>query len=773
MNHFKGLSTEEALEKIKKVGYNTLPEEKNHLLKRFLEKFWAPIPWMLEIVIVLEYVLGKTNEALIILALLLFNVFLSFFQERKATKALVLLKSQLNIQARVLRNDEWLLISAKEIVPDDVICIRMGDIVPADAEILSGSLLVDQSSLTGESLPKEISISQIAYAGSLAKKGEAFARVKKTGKNTNFGKTAELISEAKNGSHLQKIIFQIIKHLIVFNSVIVLGVFIYSVAQHLPLIDIIPFLLLILVATIPVALPATYTLACALGSVKLSKKGLLITKLSAIEEAAGMTILCMDKTGTITKNTLEVSQTKVYKKYTESDLLILASLACEVATQDPIDLAILKHAQNLQSPYQTAEKILYIPFDPANKCSESVILYNNKRLRILKGDPKRLLNMTYQNQDIAKDVEHLASDGSRVVAVIVGEEHNGLEMVGLIALYDPPREDSYSAIKEIEDLHVKVMMITGDSLATAKSIAAKVGLGKNIITREELYQKPFQEIAACDGVAQVFPEDKFYLINLFQKQGYTCGMTGDGVNDAPALKKADVGIALINATDVAKNSANIVLTKPGFKDLIAAIHTSRKIYERMLTYTLNKIIKTLEIALLLTLGLVLTNQLIISPLLIVLLLFANDFVAMSISTDHVYYSEQPAEWNMKKILGLSFIFAFLILLFSFGVLYIGKNVFLLDFQQTQTWVFLLLVFTGQGTIYLIRERQSFGKKKPSVWMVLSTIFDLTVVSFLAYFGIFMAPIKGIYIGGLFLSVFFYFFLLNLLKMWICKKIALV
>lgn len=772
MNHFKGLSTLEALDQLKKVGFNTLPEEKSNVLKRFFKNFWEPIPWMLEIVIILEYVLGKYPEATIMALLLIFNVFLSFFQERRAGKALKLLQSKLNVQARVLRDDQWLFMPAKELVPGDIIFMRMGDIIPADVLLLSGNLILDQSSLTGESLPVEAGVSKTAYAGSIVQKGEAFAQVTLTGKNTYFGKTAELISTVKNGSHLQKIIFQIIKYLIIFNSLLVFFIFIYSVAYHLSLMEILPFLLLILVATIPAALPATYALACSLGSLKLSKMGILVTKLSGIEEAAAMSILCIDKTGTITKNALEVSHLHVYKNYTEKDLIVFASLACEVATQDPMDLAILKAAQNLSSPYLNTEKILFIPFDPAKKCSETVIHFNNKRMRILKGDPKRLLNMTSQNHDIAKDIEHLAEDGSRVVAVIQGEEHNGLEMVGLIALQDPPREDSREALEAIAELNVKVIMITGDSLATAKSVAHLVGLGKNILTREEIYEKSIDEILNCDVIAGVFPEDKFYIITLLQKSGHVCGMTGDGVNDAPALKKAEVGIALSNATDVAKKSANIVLTKPGFKDLIQAIKTSREIYERMLTYTLNKLVKTLEIAVLLMLGLVLTKQLIITPFLIVLLLFANDFVAMSISTDQVIFSKQPAVWNIKKIMGISAIFAFLILCFSFGLLYLAIHVFQFSLLEIQTWVFLILVFTGQATIYLIRERRKAWNSKPSLWMIMSSVFDISLISFLAVTGTFMAPLKPIYIFGLIGAMLSYFLLLDFLKVFICRKIFL-
>ena len=637
MNGKEGLSTQEALERLKKYGYNTLPEEKFNSFFAFLRKFWAPIPWILGIIIILEMSLGKYVEGWIIFVLLVFNGSLSFFEEGRARNALRLLRSRLNVRARALRDNEWKLLPAQELVPGDIIRVRMGDIIPADAEVFEGDLLVDQSALTGESMPIETSIDGTVFAGSIVKHGEASAVVKSTGKNTYYGKTAEILQTSKTPSHLQRTIFLIVKYLIIADSILVAYILVYSLYKGFPPFDIIPFSLLLLVASVPVALPAMYALATALGSIHLAKSGVLVTRLSAIEEAAAMNVLCLDKTGTITQNTLVVSSLQVYPPYEKEGLLTLASFACEAATQDPLDLAILKSAKEIHSRFSLAVRKLFIPFDPERKCSEVIIEHKGISTHVLKGAPLELQKLTKDKYDLSKDLDQLSKDGSRIVGVLAGAE-NHLHLVGLIALQDPPREDSKSVIQEICNLGIKVIMMTGDGATTAGAIASNVGIGKNVLVKKDLASISGDKIAKSDVIAEIYPEDKFHIIQALQKEGYICGMTGDGVNDAPALKQAEVGIAVSNATDVAKSSASLVLTNPGLKDILGAIRSSRRIYQRMLTYTLNKIIKTLEIAILLGIGFILTDTLIISQVLIVLLLFANDFATMSISTDNVTFS---------------------------------------------------------------------------------------------------------------------------------------
>ena len=725
-----GLSSQEAKAKLEKYGPNVLPEEKRHPLVLFLSKFFSPVSWLLEIIIGLEIFLGKYPESIIIGLLLVFNALVSFLQEHKAEKAIALLKKKLEVFARVLRDGMWSTIPAQELVPEDLIRIRMGDLISADLKVREGIVSIDRSAITGESLPVESKIGEIVYAGSIVSRGEANALVVATGERTFYGKTAHILQTTKTPSHLEKTIFLIVKYLLIFESVLILLVFIYSYFQGVSLIDLIPFSLLLLVASVPVALPATYSLTTALGSTKLARTGVLVTRLTAIEEAAAMDFLCVDKTGTITLNLLSISRLKAFAPYSEDDLLVLASLASEIATQDPIDLAITKTVRH--SRFSECEKLKFIPFDAERKCSEAIIRYQEKELHILKG--------SFHRND--KDFQEMAKDGSRVITVLVDQK-----LVGFIGLQDLPRENSKQVIAAIHEMGVRVQMMTGDAKTTAEEIGKQVG------------------IKTEDIIAEMYPEDKFHLIENLQKKGHVTGMTGDGVNDAPALKKAEVGIAVSNATDVAKAAASIVLTRPGLEDILEAIRSSRKIYQRMLTYTQNKIIKTLEISILLGLGLVFMHDFIISQLLIVLLLFANDFITMSISTDHMAYSRTPDKWNVRRLIFRSGMFATLILGFSFGAFWIAHDNLQLSLPQLQTWVFLILVFTGQCTVYLIREQRHFWHSCPSWWMIGLSFFDIIATSWMAGSGILMAPLPISLILSLFGSVIVYFFLLDFLKVY--------
>ncbi|NNM43811.1 MAG: plasma-membrane proton-efflux P-type ATPase [Chlamydiae bacterium] len=762
MIELNGLTSVEAQQRLQKYGLNTLPEEKHNPFVIFLHKFWAPVPWMLEIIILLEIILGKFAEAWVIGVLVLFNALLSFFQEGKAKNALRLLRNRLDVQARVLRNGEWNLISAQKLVPEDIILIRMGDIVPADAILLHGHVLIDQSAITGESLPVESSTGENAYAGSMVKHGEAYAKISSTGKNTFFGKTAEIMRSTKTPSHLEKTIFSIVKYLVVFDIILIISIFIYSLYHGIPLSELVPFSLLLLVASVPVALPATYTLSTALGSIELAKSGVLVTRLSAIEEAAAMNILCVDKTGTITQNSLRVSALLSYAPYTDDDLLSLASMACEEATQDPLDLAILMASKERQSKYFMAKKVQFTPFDPNRKCSEAIVNYNGQELQVFKGAPSELVKRVDQSRDLFKDLEILSSDGSRILGVIFGAKDQ-FQLVGLIALQDPPRETSKGAIKEIHDLGIRVMMMTGDSYATARSIAYQVGMGSKALSRDDIQRLSKEKIVETDIIAGVFPEDKFHIVQLLQNEGYICGMTGDGVNDAPALKKAEIGIAVSNATDVAKAAASLVLTNPGLIDIVEAVKSSRRIYQRMLTYTINKIIKTLEISILLGIGLIITGNFIISQFLIVLLLFANDFVTMSISTDNVAFSQKPDKWDIKKLAFVGGVFAACILGLSFFILFAGYRFLHLSILELRTLVFLTLVFTGQATVYLVRERKHFWHSRPSSWMLTCSLVDIAIVSIMAINGLLMTPINIYLVFVLLAVVAIYFVFLDFLK----------
>jgi H+-transporting ATPase len=722
---------------------------------------------MLEVTIVLEFVLGRHAEAIVIAALLVFNAGVSLLQEGRAGKALALLRSKLVVETRVLRDGQWRLLPARELVPGDFVHIRMGDLVPADVHLLEGSIQVDQSALTGESLPVDDGPGATAYAGSIVRRGEASGAVLATGQRTYFGKTAELVGKAVTKSHLETIIFRIVKYLVLVDAVLVLILLLYAIGTGMPVIQVLPFGLVLLVASVPVALPATFTLATALGSQELAHSGVLVARLSAIEEAAAMDVLCSDKTGTLTQNRLAVSATHLYRAQTGEELLGWAVAASDAATQDPIDLAILDAARARAVPAVTLERLAFTPFDPATKLVEAVVRMGDKPVQVIKGAPNAVAARANPIPTLIEDVEHLASGGYRVLAVAAGPE-NQIEMSGLIAFEDPPREDSRKLVQNLHDLGVRVSMVTGDGLQTAQSIARRLGIIGPACPAETLRHDQTSRLDRCAVFAEVLPEDKFRLVEGLQRDEHVVGMTGDGVNDAPALKQAEVGIAVSGATDVAKAAASLVLTTPGLGGIVRAVESSRRIYQRMLTYTLNKIIKTIEIALFVSIGVVLTKSLIITPLLIIVLLFTNDFVTMSIATDRVSFSPTPDRWPVGKLVRAGLLLGGLVLAFSLAVFSVTRSVLHLPFAQLQTVVFITLVFTGQATVYLVRERKHFWHSLPSRWMVCSSLLDIAVVMLLATQGILMAAIPLKLVLAILVGCAVYFLGLDALKASVLK-----
>ncbi|OGT08615.1 MAG: plasma-membrane proton-efflux P-type ATPase [Gammaproteobacteria bacterium GWE2_37_16] len=780
MQKRNGLTTDEAKELLQKYGQNFVAEKKPNQWLNFLAKFWSPISWMLEATIILQLTIGKVHEALIIAFLLIFNSLLSFFQEDRANKALVLLRQHLAIKARVFRDNIWQLIAAEELVPGDIIHLRMGDIAPADIKILEGEALLDQSALTGEALPIESSIDAIVYSGALVKRGEATGEVTATGKNTYFGKTVELVQTAENKSHIKNIIFTIVKYLVAIDGVLAALVFAYAFFVNLPIVDVIPFVLILLVAAIPVALPATFTLATALGARQLAKLGVLVTRLSAIEEAAVMDNVCLDKTGTITRNKLELADLRSYQPYSNEDLLQFAILASNEATQDPIDLAFFVAANSRGLLASLPEKLTFTPFDPTQKCTKATFKKDNKIFHVIKGAPETVANTLPKSSNLTQDAEQMAAHGYRVLAVAIGKEQQNsqiqYELVGILALYDPPRTDSKEMIQNLKDLGLQIQMVTGDGLVTAQAVAEQVGIGKRVCHQNMLQQKIIttsEKVYACDVFAGFFPEDKFNLVQALQGEGHVTGMTGDGVNDAPALKQAEVGIAVANATDVAKAAASLVLTNKGLSGIRAAVEISRSIHKRMLTYILNKILKSFEIAIFLSLGVIFTKTLVITPLLMVLLLFANDFMTMSIATDNVPFSPKPESWRIPNLMLGSGVLAVLMLLLAFAVFFFSRNFLHLPLDQLQTITFLLLVFTGQGNIYLVRERKHIWHSMPGKWLLFSSLMDILIVSVLATQGILMTAISSLFVAALFSLVVFYLVIIDFIKVPVFRRFGII
>ena len=764
----RGLSSEEARRRLLECGLNAVSEKKPHPVLALLGKFRAPVPWMLEATIVLELALGKFVEGIIIAVLLVFNASLSLFQETRARSALELLQKRLAVRARVLRDAAWGLIPAEELVPGDFVHLQIGDLVPADIAVREGEVLIDQSALTGESVPIEVDRGKAAYAGSLVKRGEASGEVTATGQRTYFGKTAELVRSAKTASHLESIIFTIVKYLVAMDTALAIAVFLYAALVGMPLAEALPFVLILLVASVPVALPATFTLATALGAVELAKCGVLVTRLSAIEEAAAMDMLCSDKTGTITQNQLSLAALHPYPPFGEHELLRFAAYASDEAGQDPIDLAVLSRAGAEGTVPAPTQRLKFVPFEPATKLAEATVIQDGKQLCALKGAPQAIATRVGHAANVDAEVERLSVGGYRVLAVAGGPE-GAIRLIGLLALQDPPREDSKSLVASLNKLGVRVAMVTGDGIATAQAVAGQVGIEGRACSAQDL-RKNIDETLDCAVFAGVFPEDKFHLVRALQQAGHIVGMTGDGVNDAPALKQAEVGIAVASATDVAKASASLVLTNPGLTDTLAAVETSRRIYQRMLTYTLNKIIKTVEIGLFLSIGVMVTRTFIITPLLIIMLLFTNDFVTMSIATDHVSASPTPDRWHIRTLMLAGISLGSLVLLLSFGLFFCGRDFLGLPLPQLQTLVFVTLVFTGQGMVYVVRERRRFWNSSPSGWMIFSSIADVSVVCLLATCGILMAPLPDSVIVSVILACVLYLIALDFLKVPILRRL---
>ncbi len=742
-----GLTEAEAADRLARFGPNALAEERRHLVRTLATKLTGPVPYLLEAAVVLELAAGKATEAVIVAVLVVFNGVLSFVQEGRAASALSLLRSRLAVRARVRRDGRWQVVDAERLVPGDLVHVRVGDIVPADLAVRDGSVSVDQSVLTGESADVEVAPAGSCYSGSIVRRGEATGEVTATGSRTYFGHTAQLVQTAKTASHLEETIFKIVWALLALDGALVVAIVAYGLVTELPARELLPFVLILVVATVPVALPATFTLATSVGALELARAGVLVTRLSAIEEAAAMDLLCTDKTGTITQNRLSVVAVRPFAGHDTAEVLGLAAAASDEATQDPIDLAVLRAAGSAGAP-SIGTRRRFVPFDPGTKRSEATVETDGTELRVVKGTPAVVASLAAgtgappagtgtASDELGGAVDELAARGARVLAVASGREH--LELAGLVALGDPVRPDSASLVRHLGDLGVRVVMVTGDAAPTALAVARQVGIGERLASADEL-RAHRDGTLDFDVAAGVLPADKLALVDRGQRAGHVVGMTGDGVNDAPALKRAEVGIAVSTATDVAKDAASLVLTGEGLSDVVAAVETGRRVYQRMLTYTLNKIAKTFQVSLFLGLGLLTTGVFVTTPRLVLLLLFANDFVTMSLATDRVGFSARPDRWKVPALSFAALGVAVPWLAVSFATYLVGRHVLDLGLAPTQTLVFVMLVATGQATVYLVRERRHLWASRPSGWLLAATGADLAVVAVLATRGILMAAV---------------------------------
>ena len=724
-----GLSAEEAATRLRQFGPNSVPERRVSPAGVLLKKLNGPVPWMLEAALLLELVQRRWIEAAIVAVLLVLNAVLSFAQERRAQGALDLLRKRLTVTASVRRDARWQPVPAERLVPGDVVHVGLGDLVPADLHLVRGAVLLDQSSLTGESVPAEADAGKNAYAGSVVRRGEATGVVIATGSASYFGKTAELVATAKSASHLEQLIRGIVAYLIALDALIAVFVFVDAALRSLPLLDIVPFVLMLLVASVPVALPATFTLASAIGALDLAGSGVLVTRLAAVEEAAAMEILCSDKTGTLTENRLTLVGLHPRSPFTETQLLAFAIAACDEAGQDPIDQAIL--AKGMPSPNVT--RLSFVPFDPATKRASATVQVGRDTFTVVKGAPMAI-GPLLQPASLLDDPGSAAA-GDRLLAVAVGPE-KGLAFAGFLSFRDPVRADSKRVVRALRNLGVRVLMITGDALPTAVAVARDLEIGVRACGREALTAPD-----ECDVFAGVLPQDKFTIVRSLQGSSRVVGMTGDGVNDAPALKQAEVGIAVDSAADVAKAAASIVLTRPGLGGVLAAVEVGRRIYQRMLTYTLNKIVKTLEVGLFLGVGFFLTGEMVVTPRQILLLLFTNDFVTMSIASDRVTVSPRPERWNIRALIVSGVVLALGWLALSLGTIGVARWVLHQPVSTVQTAGFLVLVLGGQANVYLVRERAHFWRSRPGSWLLAASTLDLTFVILLVTRGWLMAPLQ--------------------------------
>jgi H+-transporting ATPase len=744
-----GLSQAEAAARLGRIGPNEVLERKSHPLRDFAKKFWGLSAWMLELIMVLSWVLHKYSDLVIVSALLLVNAILSFAQERRASGVIDMLRRRLQVSARVRRDSAWQLIPARGLVPGDLVRLRAGDFVPADARTISGEVSVDQSALTGESLEADKHPGDLLYSGSVVRRGEATAIVILTGGHTYFGQTTELVQHARPKLHVEEVVSGVVARLFVVVAFLVAVAVTLSLVRGLPLLEILPLALVLLMSAVPVALPVMFTVSTAVGSLELAKKGVLVTRLSASEDAATMDVLCVDKTGTITMNRLTVAAVVPLNAFTPRELLRYAALASEEANQDPIDVAILAAArQRADVADRTASTptIRFTPFDPRTRRTEALIDEAGRRVRVVKGAVSVVAEECRLDGADLRGLEAQArahaERGSRVLAVARGPEHATLELVGVVALADPPRPDAAALIAALRGRGVAVKMLTGDALPVAQEIARQVGLAtvrriSDLKVPAGGGGSPADLPEGSDGFAEVYPEDKYTVVQRLQAARHVVGMTGDGVNDAPALRQAEVGIAVSNATDVAKGAASVVLTDEGLSGIVTLVEQGRVIYQRILTWVINKISRTILKAAFVTLVFLVTGRFVISAFGMLLLVFLTDFAKIALATDHARGSRRPETWRSAGHVQIAVVLGVVMVIEACGLLAIGWRTFALmaNEEALHTFTFQTLFYFALFSILSIRERRRFWASRPSGVLILALLLDAVVGTLLSTVGV--------------------------------------
>ncbi len=747
-----GLTQGEAAKRLTKDGPNELPEKKTNPLLKFLSHFWGPIPWMIEVAVILSGVVKHWPDFFIILVLLMSNAVVGFWEEREAGNAIAALKAKLATKTRVKRDGKWVTPPARELVPGDVIQLRLGDIVPADARLLDGDpMSVDQSALTGESLPATRKPGDAVFSGSIVRRGQNSALVYATGTNTYFGRTAQLVEQAHTVSHFQKAVLKIGNYLIILAVCLVAVIIGFAIYRGDPILTTLQFALVLTVAAIPVAMPTVLSVTMAVGARLLAKKQAVVSRLVAIEELAGVDVLCADKTGTLTQNKLSLGDPFCVEGKTAEQVILDAALASRADNDDTIDLAVLKGVKDTEA-LKSYQVVHFTPFDPVHKRTEAIVKgKDGKQFKVTKGAPQVILaladNAGRVKPAVEKAVNEFAARGFRSLGVARAEGDGKWQLVGVLPLFDPPRDDAKATIATALAMGVKVKMVTGDALAIAKETAKKLDMGTHILDastlgdlKQQVTTAAAESIEKADGFAQVFPEHKYYIIDVLQKLGHIVGMTGDGVNDAPALKKADCGIAVSSATDAARAAAAIVLMTPGLSVIIDAIKESRKIFQRMNSYAIYRIAETLRVLLFMTLSILVFNFYPVTAVMIVMLALLNDGAILSIAYDNVHYRDKPEAWNMRLVLGVSTVLGVIGVAAAFGLFYLGLRVFHLDHAHVQTLMYLKLSVAGHLTIFLTRTRGSFWSIRPARILLIAVFGTQTIATLIAVYGLFMTPL---------------------------------
>jgi len=739
-----GLSTQEANRRLQTFGPNSAIDVEESTWRLLWAKFLAPIPCLLEAAIILQIILGEYIEASLIAVLLIFNATLGFFQESRARATLEALRKRLALKTTALRDGAWTILPAEKLVPGDIVKLSLGSVVAADVRLKSGSVLLDQSMLTGESLPVEAGAGHDTYAGALIRRGEAVAEVTATGHATKFGKTAELVRTAHNASSQQQAIFRVVLYLAITNGIFAIALIGYSIFLKLPVEEILPLGLIAVLASVPVALPATFTLAAANSAQKLAKTGVLPTRLSAVDEAATMNVLCVDKTGTLTQNELAIAKVVPFDGYDENSILGLALLASSDGGLDPIDAAVREAAR--QAPVDL-RLVRFTPFDPGTKIAQAMVLDSSGIQRtIIKGAFAYVAKDSVCTPLATRKAAELENQGLRVLGVAEGSAGK-MRLVGLLALSDPPRPEAHDCVRTLQRMGIHVVMVTGDAPETAATVARAVGLEGKVFTgktiSDRIDPKDFTVFAGC------LPEDKFTLVKAFQSAGHIVGMCGDGANDAPALRQAQFGIAVSTSTDVAKSAAGIVLTEPGLSGIVSAVTEGRIAFQRILTYTLRSILHKVRQVPYLGIGLFMTGHAILTPMLVVISMITGDFLAMSSTTDNVVPSPRPNTWKIGDLTLMGIMMGAFDLLFCVLVLWIGHARLHLPIETMQTLTLVNLVVSGQAIYYVVRERRHLWSSRPSKIVVTCSIIDLALVPSLAMTGTLMAPLPVPIIAGLF------------------------